>query len=135
MSIQIVVFKLQDEQFAVETSRVQSISDMMEVTKVPKAPKHIKGLINLRGSIIPLIDLNLLLELKNKDNAQENIIILELEDELAGITVDQVDEVLDIEEDLIEKLTEDKKQSYIKGVINFKDRIVTLIDIDKLLLN
>ena len=135
MSIQIVVFKLQDEQFAVETSRVQSISDMMEVTKVPKAPKHIKGLINLRGSIIPLIDLNLLLELKNKDNVQENIIILELEDELAGITVDQVDEVLDIEEDLIEKLTEDKKQSYIKGVINFKDRIVTLIDIDKLLLN
>jgi purine-binding chemotaxis protein CheW len=135
MSIQVVVFKLQDEQFAVETSRVQSISDMMEITKVPKAPKHIKGLINLRGSIIPLIDINLLLDLKNQKNEQENIIILELEDELAGITVDLVDEVLDIEEDLIEKLTEDNKQSYVKGVINFKDRIVTLIDIDKLLLN
>jgi purine-binding chemotaxis protein CheW len=135
MSIQVVVFKLQDEQFAVETSRVQSINDMMEITKVPKAPKHIKGLINLRGSIIPLIDLNLLLELNNQKSGQENIIILELEDELAGVTVDQVDEVLDIEEDLIEKLSEDKKQSYIKGVINFKDRIVTLIDIDKLLLN
>lgn len=135
MSIQVVVFKLQDEQFAVETSRVQSITDMMEITKVPRAPKHIKGLINLRGSIIPLIDINLLLDLKSQRDVQENIIILELEDELAGITVDLVDEVLDIEEDSIERLTEDKKESYVKGVINFKNRIVTLIDIDKLLLN
>ena len=135
MSIQVVVFKLQDEQFAVETSRVQSISDMMEITMVPRAPKHIKGLINLRGNIIPLIDINLLLDVKSENAVQDNIIILELEEELAGITVDSVDEVLDIEEDSIEKLTEDKKQSYIKGVINFKDRIVTLVDIDKLLLN
>jgi purine-binding chemotaxis protein CheW len=133
--MQVVIFKLGDEQFAVETAKVQSINDTMGITQVPKAPSHIKGLINLRGNIISLLDINLLLDIEKKYEEQNNIIILEMEDELVGITVDQVDEVLDIEEDIIEKVEADRKKSYIKGVINFKDRIVTLIDIDNLLSN
>ncbi|WML35512.1 chemotaxis protein CheW [Clostridium sp. OS1-26] len=132
--MQVVIFKLNEEQFAVETGKVQSINDAMEITKVPKAPAHIKGLINLRGNVISLLDINLLLGTPKQDEKQNNIIILEMEDELVGITVDQVDEVLDVEEELIEKLNDGKK-AYIEGVINFKDRIVTLIDIDKLLSN
>lgn len=133
--MQVVVFKLADEQFAVETAKVQSINDTMGITKVPKAPKHIKGLINLRGNIISLLDINLLLDIEKNENGQNNIIILEMEDELVGITVDQVDEVLDIDENMIEKIESDRKKAFLKGVINFKDRIVTLIDIDKLLSN
>lgn len=133
--MQVVVFKIGDEQFAVETSKVQSINDIMEITKVPKAPSHIKGLINLRGNIISLMDINLLLDIEKGNSEQNNIIILEAQDELVGVTVDQVDEVLDIEEEMIEKLDSDRKKAFIKGVINFKDRIVTLIDIDKLLSN
>lgn len=133
--MQVVIFKLNDEQFAVETAKVQSINDMMEITKVPKAQSHIKGLINLRGNIISLLDINLLLDVEKKENSQSNIIILEIQEEMVGITVDQVDEVLDIEEDIIEKGEDERKKGYIKGVINFKDRIVTLIDIEKLLLN
>lgn len=133
--MQVVIFKLGDEQFAVETSSVQGINDMMKITKVPKAPSYIKGLINLRGNVISLLDINLLLDMpKNDDNSQSNIIILQMEDEQVGITVDGVDEVLEIEENMIEKL-EDSKKSHIKGIINFKDRVVTLIDIDKLLVN
>ena len=60
--MQIVVFKLGDEHFAVETERVQGINDMMGITRVPKAPRYIKGLINLRGSIKSLVDINLLLD-------------------------------------------------------------------------
>lgn len=133
--MQVVVFKLNDEQFAVETAKVQSINDIMEITLVPKAPKHIKGLINLRGNVISLLDINLLLDVDKKEGEQNNIIILEMEDELVGITVDQVDEVLDIEENLLERLDEERRKVYIKGVINFNDRIVTLIDIDKLISN
>jgi purine-binding chemotaxis protein CheW len=131
--MQVVVFKLNNEQFAVQTAKVQSINDAMEITKVPKAPAHIKGLINLRGNVISLLDINLLLDVPKQDEKQNNIIILEMEDELVGINVDQVDEVLDVEEELIEKINDGRK-SYIEGVINFKDRIVTLIDIDKLIL-
>jgi purine-binding chemotaxis protein CheW len=131
--MQVVVFKLNEEQFAVEAAKVQSINDMMEVTKVPKSAEYIKGLINLRGNIISLLDINLLLDIEKGEGSQENIIILNLQEESVGVTVDQVDEVLEIEEDLVEKVETDRKKTYIKGVINFKDRIVTLIDIGKLI--
>ncbi|WP_190285335.1 chemotaxis protein CheW [Clostridium sp. JN-1] len=132
--MQVVVFKLNSEQFAVETSKVQAINDAMEITKVPKAPAYIKGLINLRGNIISLLDVNLLLDVPKSEQEQSNIIILDMDDESVGILVDQVDEVLDIDENLLEKIG-DTKKGYIQGVINFKDRIITLIDIDKLLSN
>jgi len=131
--MQVVVFKVNEEQFAVEASKVQSINDMMEITKVPKSADYIKGLINLRGTIISLLDINLLLDIEKAEGTQENIIILNLQDEAVGVTVDQVDEVLEIEEELIEKVETDRAKTYIKGVINFKDRIVTLIDIGKLI--
>ena len=60
------MFKLNDEEFAVETSKVQSINDMMKVTSVPAAPEYIKGLINLRGNVISLLDLELLLDVEKK---------------------------------------------------------------------
>lgn len=133
--MQVVIFNLGDEQFAVETASVQGINDIMEITKVPKAPQYIKGLINLRGNVISLLDINLLLNIKkNTEVEQSNIIILKMEDEQVGITVDQVDEVLEVEENLIEKVDEQRK-TYIKGVINFQDRVITLIDIDKLFAN
>lgn len=95
--MQIVVFKLGEEHFAVETEKVQSINDTMGITKVPKAPSYIKGLINLRGSIKSLVDINLLLDV-NPGKEQNNIIILTVEDEEIGISVDEVEEVLDIDE-------------------------------------
>ena len=132
--MQIVVFKLGDEHFAVETDRVQSINDIMSITKVPKAPSYIKGLIHLRGSIKSLVDLNLLLDV-NHGNEQNSIIILTVEDEEIGISVDEVEEVLDIDEKNIQKLDKDndKAQPYIKGILNYEDKLLTIIDIDKLL--
>lgn len=131
--MQVVIFKLNKEQFAVETDKVQSINDSMEITNVPKAPDYIKGLVNLRGNVLSLLDINLLLDVPKTEGCQDNIIILDMENELVGISVDQVEEVLDVEEDSIEKLIDENKE-YIEGIINFKDRIVTLININKLLI-
>lgn len=136
--MQVVVFNLGNEQFAVETSKIQTITDVMKVTRVPKAPAHIRGLINLRGSILSLLDINLLLGLDNSESNKteaENIIILKVNDEQIGISVDQVHEVLDVEEKSIQKFNDDRNQAYIKGILNFSDRVVTVIDIDKLLTN
>ena len=133
--MQVVIFRLNNEQFAVETSKVQSINDAMEITKVPKAPSYIKGLINLRGNVISLLDINLLMDIPESDKSESNIIILEMEDELVGVTVDQVDEVLDLEENIIEKINDERKKAYIEGIVNLEGRVVTLIDIDKLLSN
>ena len=132
--MQVVIFGLNNEQFAVETAKVQSINDAMEITKVPKAPTYIKGLINLRGNVISLLDINFLMDIPKSEESEGNVIILEMEDELVGISVDQVDEVLDLEDSIaVEKENDEKKQAYIKGIINLKDRIITLVDIDKLL--
>ena len=131
--MQIVVFKLGEEHFAVETERVQSINDTMGITKVPKAPSYIKGLINLRGSIKSLVDINLLLNV-TPGTEQNNIIILTVKDEEIGITVDEVEEVLDIDEKNIQRLDEEasKEQPYIKGILNYDEKLLTIIDIDKL---
>lgn len=131
--MQVLIFKLNDEHFAVETARVQVINDMMEVTRVPKAPSYIKGLINLRGNIISLLDINLLLNIEKKDQGEENIVILNVGEEQVGICVDEVEEVIEVEEDKIETLKDEKGENYIKGIINFGDKIVTMIDIDKLI--
>ena len=132
--MQIVVFKLGEEHFAVETERVQSITDIMGITKVPKAPSYIKGLINLRGSIKSLVDINLLLDVTPSEE-QNNIIILTIADEEIGISVDEVEEVLDIDEKDIQKLDKDsdKVQAYIKGILDYEGKLLTIIDIDKLL--
>jgi purine-binding chemotaxis protein CheW len=130
--MQIVVFNLGEEHFAVETEKVQSINDMMEITIVPNAPSYIKGLINLRGNIKSLVDINLLLN-ANSTGDQQNIIILTVEDEEIGITVDEVEEVLVIDENQIQKMDNQETSPYIKGILNYDNMLLTIIDIDKLL--
>jgi purine-binding chemotaxis protein CheW len=131
--MQVVIFKLKDEQFAVETSGVQTISEAMTITKVPNSPKYVKGLINLRGNVLSMLDLNLLLDIGGDNTKQQSTIILKLEEELVGVSVDEVDEVLEVDEEIIENIDNENRKAYEKGVINFKDRIVTFIDIDKLI--
>lgn len=133
--MQIIVFKLNDEEFAIETSKVQGINDLMEITKVPGAPLYIKGLINLRGNVISLLDLELLLDIEKSEDNKNNIIILNIKEEQVGVVVDAVNEVMDIDDSKMEKIKDEKNRSYVKSVINLGDRIVTLIDIDELQLN
>ncbi|MGL4452603.1 MAG: chemotaxis protein CheW [Sarcina sp.] len=133
--MQIVIFSLGDEEFAVETLKVQNISNNMLVTKVPKSDSHIRGLINLRGNIISLIDINLLIGTTNQFNENGNIIIIDIEDEEIAISVDRVREVLDIDEKIIQKLDVEEVRDYVKGIINLNGSIITLIDLNMLLGN
>ena len=130
--MQLVIFKLGEEYFAVDTDKILSINDMMPITKVPKAPNYIKGLINLRGSIKSLVDINLLLNI-HSSKEQDNIIILKVDDEELGITVDEVEEVIEIEEQKIQKLETHNSGAYIKGIIDLDGKLLTVIDIEKLI--
>lgn len=130
--MQFVVFKLGEEHFAIETEKIQSINDMMTITQVPKSPDYIKGLINLRGSIKSLVDINLLLNIVS-ERKQNNIIILKVYEEEIGISVDEVEEVIEVEESNIQKLPIDSGENYIKGIINLSGKLFTIIEIEKLL--
>ncbi len=129
--MQFVVFKLGSEGFAINTNKVQNISEMISITSVPKSPEYIKGLINLRGNIKPLVDIRMLLNIID-NNETENIIILKIGEEEVGIAVDRVIEVLEIEEDRIKSL-ENKPKEYIDGVVNIEGDIITIINVDKIL--
>lgn len=128
--MQVIIFTLGKEKFALETRLVHGIEKMMSITKVPTAPYYIKGLVNLRGNIVPIVDLKIYLGMENI-RTEENIIIVEIEEERIGLMVDSVHEVVDITNDMIEKVTDGLNLT--RGVINFKDHIVTLLEGEMLL--
>ncbi len=127
--MQVVIFSLGKEKFALETRFIDGIEKMLSITKVPTAPYYIRGLANLRGNIISIIDLKAYLNMeKTKD--EDNIIILEAGEERIGLMVDEVNEVVEITDDMIEKVSDNT--GYTKGVVNFDNYIVTLLEGEEL---
>lgn len=131
--MQVLIFNLGNELFALDTARIQSINEPVPVTKVPMAPPHILGLINLRGNIISIIDINLLLGIPETGKPKENAIILELKDEVLGILVDYAAEIIETDDTSLPELNDSKRTDYLEEVISFEDKKALLIDVDKLL--
>lgn len=135
-SRQFVVFKLGNEDYGVDIHKVTTIEKMIPVTRVPKTPHHIKGVINLRGEIIPVVDIKSRLGFEDSEETEETrIIILQLDDVIFGVIVDEVDEVLQLKEEAIENVsnfTNDLSLDYILGVGKIDDRIVNLLNFKKL---
>ncbi len=128
--MQIVIFTLGNEKFALETQLIDGIEKVLNITRVPNTQGYIKGLANLRGNIITIIDLKKYLRMDNIMN-EENVIILQADDERIGLMVDSVHEVIEITDDMLEKSGDNVE--YIKGIVNFKEYIVTLLEGEKLL--
>jgi len=133
--MQVVIFELGEEKYAIETSGVQGIDKMMDITMVPCAPLYIKGLVNLRGNIITVYDPHIILGNNSINKNSENILIIETENELLGIMVDKVTEIVDIDSSMIKNISASKEDDrmYIKGTLNIEDYIITLIDVTALL--
>lgn len=131
-----VVFKLGKEDYGLDIQKVTTIERIMTAARVPKTPDFIKGVINLRGEIIPIMDLRAKFGLPPVEETDETrIIILKFDEITFGIIVDEVDEVLDLTEESIENVssfTNDLSMDYIYGVGKVDDRIVTLLNLEKL---
>lgn len=136
--IQLLVFSLANEEFACKTSQVREITKMMEITRMPKAPSYIKGVINLRGKVIAVIDLARQLGLPPCELGEENrIIVADLDDDIVGMIVDSASVVLRISTESIEPtpaVIENKIDTrYIDGVGRVGDRLFVLLDLNKVL--
>ena len=131
--MQVVVFSIEKSYFAINTNVVQSINNTMKITKVPKSSKFIKGLINIRGSIKTLVNINLILDVA-ENSPKENIMILSHKEEDIAIEVDFVKEVLEIEEKDVEVLDECDKD-YMLGVLKRNNNLITVLDMEKLIQN
>lgn len=135
--IQVVAFQLGNEEYAVDILNVQEINRLLNITRVPRSPAYIDGVVNLRGSIIPVINLHKKFNMDISGNDEDTrIIVFQFDDVKAGIIVDRVSEVLhlslnDIEETAAVYNTIDAET--IKGVARVDDRLLILLDLQKLL--
>ena len=137
--LQLVSFFIEDEEFAVDILYVQEINRMLQVTKVPNAPDYVNGVINLRGRVIPVINLRLRLGMPRKEpDKNTRIIVMEVNEKTVGFIVDSVNEVLRIPQDVTEappSLAMGINSDYIKSVGKLEDRLLILIDLEKILYN
>ncbi len=133
--IQLVSFKISKEEFGVDILKVQEIIRMMKVTKVPNAPDYVDGVVNLRGKVIPVVDLRKRLGMQIKEHDKNTrIIVIELTDKTIGFIVDEVNEVLRIPKSITEpppKMVAGINSEYITAVGKLEDRLLILLDLEK----
>jgi len=136
--LQLVGFKLGDEDFGVDILSVQEINRVTEITQIPSTPDFVKGVINLRGNVIPVIDLRSRLGMPEKEhNKQTRIIVADVGERTIGLIVDAVSEVIRMDSNLVEPPPElivgsDDKGNYIKGVGKLDDKLLMLLDISSM---
>ena len=136
-----LTFKLDAEEFGLEILKVQEIIKMMDITRVPRTPAFVRGVINLRGKVIPVVDLRLKFDMEGKINTDKTCVIVvtvrrTTGSVVMGIIVDEVSEVLDVAGSSIEPAPEfgsSVDTSFILGMGKVGERVVTLMDVDRVL--
>ncbi|MCG0274565.1 MAG: chemotaxis protein CheW [Thermosediminibacteraceae bacterium] len=134
---QFVVFKLGQEEYGVNIMQVNTIERMMPITRVPKAPYFVEGVINLRGEIIPVIDLKKRFGLPPGEiNGDTRIIIVNVDDLTVGMIVDSATEVVQLPQDAIEpapSVVGSISSDFLEGVGKIGDRLLIILNLEKIL--
>ncbi len=132
-----LTFVLGNEEYGIEILRVREIIGLMDITTVPQTPDYMKGVINLRGKVIPVIDLRLKFSMQEEEHTQETcVIVAEVNNTSIGIIVDSVSEVLDIKSDEIEETPsfgQGIDTNFIMGMGKTREKIIILLDIEAVL--
>lgn len=133
--IQLVGFKLGDEEYAIDVLKIQEIIRLIEITSVPRMDSYVLGVMNLRGKVIPVIDLRVRFNLDKSDfDKKTRTIVVKFEKENIGFVVDEVTEVARISKSMVEPtppLVGSIGQEYILGICKYDDRLIILLDIDR----
>lgn len=134
---QMVVFELENELYGVDIHQVREIIRVPAITHVPRTPEFVEGVVNLRGTVIPILDLRKRFGFGvGGDGEDRRIVVVEMDDKTLGVIVDAVREVLLIDEEAIEPpspyiVTVDSQ--YIVGVARLEERLVILLDLNQVL--
>jgi purine-binding chemotaxis protein CheW len=140
---QYLTFKLEDEVFGLAIGKVREVLDFTTITKVPRTPEYMRGVINLRGSVVPVVDLHLKFGLAQTEKTVNTCIIIveiSMEGEITvlGALADSVQEVVELEPEQIEpapKIGTKLNTEFIKGMGKREDQFIILLDIDKVFSN
>ena len=135
--IQLVSFKLDNEEYGIEVLKVREIIRMIPITHMPNTPSYVEGIINLRGKIIPVVSMRKKFGLMDRENCtQTRIVVMDISGELMGFVVDSVSEVIRILGSEIQPppnvVSGGIDQECITGVINQAERLLVLLDLERL---
>src|SRR5437868_8816399 len=134
---QLVIFRLSAELYGVDISRVHEIIRLQTITRVPRAPSFVEGVINLRGKVIPVVDLRRRFGLPLAEHTRATrTIVVEIGDQVVGIIVDSVSEVLRVSTSTIEPpspVVAGIDSEYLQGLAKLPERLVILLDLDRVL--
>lgn len=134
-----ILFKLDEQNFGIEVNHVISIERLQTVTEVPGTENYIKGLISLRGELLPIIDLKerLLFTKREQSEDDNRILVIKMDDIQAGLIIDEATEVINIkpsEIDIAPNIIDNSKKHFIKGITKLlNDRLVILLNLEKIL--
>ncbi|WP_444984321.1 chemotaxis protein CheW [Halomonas mongoliensis] len=132
-----LVFSLGDEEYAIDILKVQEIRGYENVTRIANAPEFIKGVTNLRGVIVPIVDLRIKFHLERVEyGGQTVVIVVNVADRVVGIVVDGVSDVMTLTPEQIKPAPEfgvTLSSDFLSGLGSLEDRMLVLVDIDKLL--
>ena len=136
-SSQFLTFILGDENYGVDILRVQEIKGYTTVTRIPNMPDSIKGVLNLRGTIVPIVDLRTKFGMEKMDITRTTVIVVVMvQSRIMGVIVDAVSDVMDLPKKDIQappQFGESVDVSFISGIGKFSDKLVTLLDVDRIL--
>lgn len=135
--IQYIIIKIDDEQYGINIKFIDNIVRMQQITRVPKVDDYLKGVINIRGEIVPVMSVRMKMGLsEDVITGKSRIIILKTgEGDLVGIIVDQVNQVLTLDSNNVEKVRYDDKKSkseasFVNGVGHYDGGLVSILDLD-----
>ncbi len=136
-TLKLVSFKIGEEEFAIDILLVQEIIKLMDITRVPRSPGYVEGVINLRGRVIPVINIRKRLTLPPREfDKDTKIVVIDLAKKTLGFIVDSVSEVIEIEKSTIEpppSVMGEVDSQFISGVGKLADRLLVLMDLEKVL--
>lgn len=135
--MQLISFYSGGEEYGMEILKVREIIRFKEITKIPEMPSFIEGIINLRGSIIPVINLRKRLGLPVKEfDKDTRIIVIDIDNNVVGLIVDKINKVIKIDEEILEDtpgMVEGKKSKYIDSIAKMENSLLLILNPDKIL--
>lgn len=137
MKRQLVVFEVGSGEFAVDIMATKEVVGLREIAPVPETPDYVEGVMNLRGNLVPVLDLRKRMRARGRSERQDaRIIVASLDGRFVGLIVDRASDVIRVDDEKIEPAPDiiaDAGATYVTGVINLGNRFVTLIDLKKAL--
>jgi purine-binding chemotaxis protein CheW len=132
---EIVSFRLSEQDFCIDIMNIREIRGWTPPTPLPHSPDYVRGLINLRGSVLPIVDLSRRLGLSTREaTSRDVIIVVMVDDQLIGLVVDGVSDILTVKQDEFQptpSIGSDTAQGYVQGIMAIDGRMIRLLDLKR----